>query len=127
MSITNVELVCDGCEKSISFPVSVVGTIQECPHCGGYIDVELPDEVQPKRAEDDYYAESERQWKESARQQEVAKQHQEEDARHLQKATLLQNQAEDALQRFIRLLNRWEQLAERLENVLKKWDDSNTG
>jgi hypothetical protein len=126
MSIANVELVCDGCAKSIAFPVSAVGTVQECPHCGGYVDVELPDEVQPKSVDDDYKSESDRQWKESGRQLEVAKQHQEETARQLEKTTLLQNQVEDAIQHFTRFLNRCEQLAERVENVLKKWEGRNT-
>jgi hypothetical protein len=126
MSIANVELVCDDCAKSIAFPVSAVGTVQQCPYCGGYVDVELPDEAQPKSVDDDYKSESDRQWKESARQLEVAKQHQEETARQLEKTAVLQNQVEDAIQHFTRLLNRWEQLAERFENVLKKWEGRNT-
>ncbi|MBY0526879.1 MAG: DUF2007 domain-containing protein [Gemmataceae bacterium] len=36
------EVVCDECGKSSVFPADQYGTIQDCPHCGEYVDVEEP-------------------------------------------------------------------------------------
>jgi hypothetical protein len=35
-----VEVVCEECGKRSRFPGSQFGTIQDCPHCGAYLDVE---------------------------------------------------------------------------------------
>lgn len=35
-----VEVVCEECGKTTSFPVSQRGTVQNCGHCGAYVDVE---------------------------------------------------------------------------------------
>jgi hypothetical protein len=35
-----VEVVCEECGRSSIFPGSQYGTIQDCPHCGAYLDVE---------------------------------------------------------------------------------------
>lgn len=37
---TVITVQCDACGKSISFPASSRGTIEECPECGEYLDVE---------------------------------------------------------------------------------------
>jgi hypothetical protein len=34
-----VEVVCDECGRSASFPAAQRGSVQQCPHCRGYIDV----------------------------------------------------------------------------------------
>jgi uncharacterized paraquat-inducible protein A len=34
-----IELRCEGCGHRVGFPTSDIGTVQECPECGGYIDV----------------------------------------------------------------------------------------
>lgn len=34
-----VEAVCEECGQVSPFPASQRGTLQECPHCGGYLDV----------------------------------------------------------------------------------------
>ena len=34
-----VEAVCEECGESASFPVAQRGTVQQCPHCGEYMDV----------------------------------------------------------------------------------------
>lgn len=120
MPITRVELACPKCQEISTFPASVVDTVQQCPACGAYSDVELPEEVQPRSADDDYREESERQWKESARQLDVAGQHQEETAKQIEKAARLLAQAEDAIGQFCRFLERCERLAERTEQVLNK-------
>jgi hypothetical protein len=143
MPIVNVELVCFGCKETLSFPASAVGTIQECPHCGGHVNVELPDEVALENRDDNNEAESERQWTESARQLEVAKQHLEETTRQLavarqhqeetarqieeggrqlQTTARLQGQIEESIANFSRFMSRCEQLLKRFEKVLSKFD-----
>jgi hypothetical protein len=129
MSIVNVELLCDGCKNNLLFPASTVGTIQECPHCGGPVSIELPDELESENSESDHEAESERQWTESARQLEMAKQHLEETTRQLeeggrqlQTTARLQGQIEESIANFNRFMNRCEQLLERFEKVLGKFD-----
>ena len=39
-----VTAVCEDCGKSSDWPASEMGKTQECPHCGGYMDVPDPDE-----------------------------------------------------------------------------------
>jgi len=39
MTKATIRFECPGCEKAISFAVADIGTVQECPHCGGYVDV----------------------------------------------------------------------------------------
>jgi hypothetical protein len=34
-----VEATCDGCGKTAAFPTAQRGTVQNCPHCGAYLDV----------------------------------------------------------------------------------------
>jgi Zn finger protein HypA/HybF involved in hydrogenase expression len=34
-----LETICEDCGKSATFPASKRGTVQNCPHCGAYIDV----------------------------------------------------------------------------------------
>ena len=34
-----IQLPCEGCGKTVSFPFSDAGTVQECPECGGYLDI----------------------------------------------------------------------------------------
>ena len=39
-----VTAVCEECGKSSEWPASEMGTTQDCPHCGEYMDVPDPDE-----------------------------------------------------------------------------------
>jgi len=42
-----VWVTCEECGKTFAFPAAQQGTVQDCPHCGAYVDVEadgLPDE-----------------------------------------------------------------------------------
>jgi hypothetical protein len=40
---SDIQVICEDCGKTTSFPGSLDGTIQECRHCGAYVDVgELP-------------------------------------------------------------------------------------
>src|SRR5262249_47266212 len=34
-----VQLICDGCRRPVTFPSVEMGTVQECPQCGEYLDV----------------------------------------------------------------------------------------
>jgi hypothetical protein len=34
-----VEAVCEECDQPTTFPASEQGTVQQCPHCGAYVDV----------------------------------------------------------------------------------------
>jgi hypothetical protein len=53
-----VEVACEKCNGVATFPAAQQGTVQECPHCGAYIDVGEDggwgevDEEQPGEAED---------------------------------------------------------------------------
>lgn len=37
-----VEVVCEECGKKNLFPANQIGTVQDCPHCGEYLDIEEP-------------------------------------------------------------------------------------
>jgi hypothetical protein len=39
-----VDVVCEECGKGATFPAAEQGTVQECPHCGGFLDVPEPDD-----------------------------------------------------------------------------------
>jgi hypothetical protein len=109
MPIDKVEFVCDRCGESISFPGSAVGTVQECPHCGGFVDVDRPGEGQDEDPDEAYAKRAEQQWEESARQ--------------LERAAQLQAEAEERLRQLERFLARCEQLAERFDKVLTRWEE----
>jgi Putative prokaryotic signal transducing protein len=34
-----LKATCEDCDKTSEFPTSSTGTVQDCPHCGAYIDV----------------------------------------------------------------------------------------
>lgn len=34
-----MDVLCEECGKTSQFPVTLLGTIQDCPHCGAYVDV----------------------------------------------------------------------------------------
>ncbi|MFL5242363.1 MAG: hypothetical protein ACJ8FY_09670 [Gemmataceae bacterium] len=40
-----VQTVCEECGGSLAFPASQRGSVQECLHCGSYVDVVADDEV----------------------------------------------------------------------------------
>ncbi len=41
-----VEVTCIECGKPSTFPASQAGSVQDCPHCGAYVDVGDDDEIQ---------------------------------------------------------------------------------
>lgn len=116
MDDAKVVLNCPGCYQSLSFPVADIGTIQECPHCGGYVDVPGgPDPILSNDADYDRQVEEyDRQTEESARQLEVGKRQQEATEQQIQKeAKLLDQQSE--------ILGKWDQIADRANDLLSKW------
>jgi hypothetical protein len=42
-----IEVVCEECRSPASFPASMRGSVQECPECGAYIDVETDEPSEP--------------------------------------------------------------------------------
>jgi hypothetical protein len=42
---TPIEVVCEKCGKSTEFPASQRGSVQECAHCGAFVDVASDEEV----------------------------------------------------------------------------------
>ena len=34
-----IEAMCENCERGSMFPVALIGSTQDCPHCGGFLDV----------------------------------------------------------------------------------------
>ena len=43
-----IEVVCEECGESSTFPVAQRGSVQECPHCNAYLDVEVDEEQRPE-------------------------------------------------------------------------------
>ena len=44
---SQAEVVCEECGRTTSFPAAQSGSVQQCPHCGAYVDVvdgEQPDD-----------------------------------------------------------------------------------
>ncbi|MFO0809318.1 MAG: hypothetical protein U0746_11885 [Gemmataceae bacterium] len=39
----DVIITCEDCGKQSPFPASLAGNIEQCPHCGSYIDIPDPD------------------------------------------------------------------------------------
>ena len=38
-----MHVVCEECKEEADFPASKRGTVQDCPHCGAYVDVGEPE------------------------------------------------------------------------------------
>lgn len=51
-STAPIDIVCEECQQATSFPPALRGTIQDCPHCGAYVDVE------PSDGDDEFWHES---------------------------------------------------------------------
>jgi hypothetical protein len=48
-----VEVVCEECGKTGAFPAEERGSVQTCPYCGTYLDVEPADGAEPEAGEDE--------------------------------------------------------------------------
>jgi hypothetical protein len=125
MSDAKISFRCPGCEELVSFLGTEAGTVQDCPGCGGWVDV--PELFRSPKNEDPLVKESERQFAENARQQvenarllaQSFKSH-EEWERQLIQAARYQDLAEETFERLAALVTRWEILAGRLEAKLSE-------
>jgi hypothetical protein len=107
-----LEMRCDHCSKTLRFPPWTVGTVQECPECGEYLDV--PEIGRPPTTAEIEEAAAERtehEWelrsRERTRQQAVV-------ARQIE-------QAQRALDRRDQQDDRYDKLLDRLEGVIAQW------
>ena len=148
MSEPRIQMRCDGCGKEVTFPIADAGAVQECPECGGYLDVPTPRVPDRSDEYNRHAAESDRQLTVSARQQEeterqlqASKRHQEETERQLQvsrkqieeqqveleRRHVLSSREELLFEKMELLVNRWVELAARFEKALgsleRKGDD----
>ena len=48
-----LEVLCEECNQTSSFPSEQAGTVQSCPRCGAYVDVGQLDEGEPFWMEND--------------------------------------------------------------------------
>lgn len=130
MSEIKLTFRCDGCDAIVSFPSTEAGTVQDCPECGGWVDVpevtrrekappwkNLHDELNAR-----YFEENVRHQVEIGRQIEVAwDQLKRAGERHEREASLVARE-EEGLDRALRLLERFERLADRFEALLARWE-----
>ncbi len=123
MTKATVRFECPGCEKSISFAVADIGTVQECPHCGGYVDVpgekddrfgNDPDDERQRAQYEQQLDDYDRQTKEIDRQHEVTKHQQEWGNKLFEKDEELQE-----LQ--IQLHEKWSQTQNEVDQLVAKW------
>jgi hypothetical protein len=120
-----LELRCEGCGHRVGFPTSDIGTVQECPECGGYIDVpevgRPPTGAEVERAA---RARTAREWelqsRETTRQLDVTAKQIEQAQRTLDRRDQQDDRYDELLDRFEHLLAVWEQLAEKAGRVIKQ-------
>jgi hypothetical protein len=119
MRAGQIQLVCDACGATVTFLGSEAGTVQDCPKCGGFLDVpefrRLGPPEDPDAARD--RERQERLWAESERQTEVARRHQEWAERQLERADQRREQLQD---QEVRLQARWAELLERFARDLDR-------
>lgn len=116
---------CPGCEELVSFLGTDAGTVQDCPECGGWVDV--PELLRASKTDDQSHDRIDPQSEETARQfaenarllAESGKLH-EEWLRQLRQAASYQDQAEVTFGKLAMLVIRWESLTSRLEKMLNE-------
>ncbi len=130
MTEARIQMECEGCGRTVTFPATDLGTVQECPGCRGYLDV--PELSRVPTVFDQQTDAYDRQTEETERQLRRAAAHQEETERQLRCSGELQERAqqqlatrdrldsleERLLQRVAQLLDRWEALAARVEDAV---------
>ncbi len=125
MSDAKISFHCPGCQALVSFPGDEAGTVQDCPECGGWVDVpELsrsPSLTDPHHEENArLFTERARQFEETARLIELSKSRHQEWKRQLEQSARYQDCAEEVFERFAALISRWEGLTTRFEKALAK-------
>ena len=130
MAEARIQMECEGCGRTVTFPATELGTVQECPECGGYLDVPELTRVptvydQQTNAYDRQSEETERQLRRAAAQQEETErqlrcsgEQQEHAQQQLATRDRLDSLEERLLQRAAQLLDRWEALAARVEHAV---------
>ena len=130
MAEARIQMQCEGCGKTVTFPATELGTVQECPECGGYLDVpELTRVPTVYDQQTDAYArqseETDRQLRRSGEQQEETERQlrcaggqQEHAQRQLDTRDRLDSLEERLLQRATQLIDRCETLAARVEQAV---------
>jgi Arc/MetJ family transcription regulator len=121
----SLQMRCNGCGNTLRFPASTVGTVQECPDCGGYIDVpeigrppttaEVEEAVAARTAR-----EYELQSQETTRQQAVTAKQIEQAQRALDRRDQQDDRYDELLDRFEGVIALWEQLAEQAGRILEQ-------
>jgi hypothetical protein len=133
MSDVKLTFRCEGCGATLSFPSSEAGTVQDCPECGGWIDVPevtrqgAPKDGPPWRSLQEelnarYFEESVRQQAEVGRQIEVGRDHQRWTREHLERDAAVLARRDELLDRATRLMERCERMADRFEALLARWE-----
>jgi hypothetical protein len=133
MSEVKIVFKCDGCGATVSFLSSEAGTVQDCPECGGWLDV--PEITRTEGQKDGppwrnlqeelnarYFEESVRQQGENARLFEVAREHQQLDRENIDHATAILGRQEELLDHVARIAKRYEEMASRIETLLSRWE-----
>jgi Zn-finger nucleic acid-binding protein len=113
-----IQVRCPGCGGTPSFPASDMGTVQECPVCGGYLDI--PELTRVPTGLDQQNERYERQMDETDRQLEEVRRQQEQGQRQLDRRDQLDAMEAELVERASRLLQRWEDLAGRIERVVER-------
>ena len=120
-----LEMRCEGCGHTLSFSTSDIGTVQECPECGGYIDI--PEVGRPPtngEIEAAARTRTAREWelqsKETTRQLDLTAKQIEQTQQALDRRDAQDVRYEEILDRLEQLLAFWEQLAERAGRVIDR-------
>lgn len=131
MSEERIEFACEDCGETMSYPVSDIGTVQQCPHCGEYVDVpeERDQSAYEGLSEDERARMYDEQALECGRQQEVTRRQldvgaalQEETRRQLEDDRRYIASRDEQFQKITQFLGRCEALADRFERVLERWE-----
>ena len=133
MSDVKLSFQCEGCGASVSFPSSEAGTVQDCPECGGWIDVPevtrasgLKDGPPWRNLQEElnarYFEECLRQQAENGRQIEVSREHQRASDENIEREKAVLARQEELLDQAARIAQRYEQIAARLDALLSNWE-----
>jgi hypothetical protein len=115
MAEAHIQLRSEGCGNTVTFPFSDAGTVQECPECGGYLDI--PEAARDPTANDPHLLKYQEQVREVDRQQATVLRQQEQYQRQLDFFDRVAARQDANAVRLGQLIDRWHALAERLERL----------
>src|SRR5262245_718470 len=113
MADINLQMVCEGCGAVVTFPAKDHSTVQECPNCGGYLDI--PEITRVPTMYDTQTERYDRQSEETDRQQAICRE-------QLSRRDALDAREAELLDQAANLLARFKELADRAERVLARFD-----